>query len=276
MYLQHFSLAREPFILTPDTAFYHALPTHHEVFVTIQHAIDEGQGIMLILGEVGTGKTLLCRKLLLSLDNERYATCYLHSPPDEPNAFQQAILDELDLQTIEAGKAFTAINHKLIEEMQAGRKVVLIIDEAQVLSDETLEKIRLLTNLEASHTKLLQIILFAQPELLERLKQHKLRQFAQRLNYTYFLKPLSKSQLPPYINKRLIAAGHAFGMLFSACALRRLWKFTRGNQRLVNILAHKALMSAYVREAPLATSKDIKRAALDAQLPLATVRRLIQ
>ncbi|HEX6929231.1 MAG TPA: AAA family ATPase, partial [Gammaproteobacteria bacterium] len=212
-------------------------------------ALNNGEGFLKVTGEVGLGKTLLCRKLLNAL-NEPYVTAYIPNPHLSPGAMRQAIVDDLGIATnINATQndIVRAMTRKLIELARAGKRVVVVLDEAQELPEKTLEAVRLLTNLETEKRKLLQIVLFGQPELDRRLQLESLRQLRQRITFSYTLAPLDEDGLKNYVRHRLHVAGLRGGNLFDGGALKKIFHASRGTPRLVNILCHKALMAAYGR-----------------------------
>jgi MSHA biogenesis protein MshM len=196
---------------------------------------------------VGSGKSLLCRKLLESLD-ETYVTTYIPNPELNSRELRKAFARELGIPSSplhDQHELLTSINQHLIELHAAGKKVVLLIDEAQALTDESLETIRLLTNLETESTRLLQVVLFGQPELDERIQQPHLRQLKQRISFSYTLPTLTKDELDVYIYHRLAVAGYTHGNLFTKKARKLLYQASQGIPRIINILAHKSLLVAY-------------------------------
>ena len=247
MYQKHFLLNSYPFGLTPDTRFFYELPSHSEAFNVLLIALHNGEGFIKITGNVGTGKTLLCRKLLNELPTP-FTAAYIPNPHLTPIGLRMAIADELGIKythKTEQNQLLKLINNFLINAAKAGKKLVLIIDEAQAMSLETLEALRLLTNLETETQKLLQIVLFGQPELDQQLQSQSIRQLRQRITFSYALKPLTAQQVKEYIRHRLQIAGLNNPQLFSPWANKALHYFSRGIPRLVNILAHKALLAAY-------------------------------
>ena len=247
MYKTHFGLRELPFGITPDTSFFFACAAYQEALNTVLIAANSGEGFIKITGEVGTGKTLLCRKLMASLD-DRFYTAYIPNPYLEPRTLMLALADELEIvcdRDIDQHRLLRSINHRLLNLARAGKKVLLCLDEAQALPIESLEALRLLTNMETEKRKLLQIVLFGQPELDEKLSQQSIRQLLQRITFDFHLKPLSLSDMAYYLSHRLHVAGYAGGSPFSKYAQRWLYKASGGVPRLVNILAHKSMLSAY-------------------------------
>ncbi|MED5527007.1 ExeA family protein [Gallaecimonas pentaromativorans] len=246
MYLQHFGLSDKPFGLSPSTAFYCDLPMHAEALDVLKLALADGEGFIKVTGEVGTGKTLLCRRLLSELAAP-FTLAYLPNPDLSPGELRWALAMELGLKqtgNIDQQQLGHLLQRQLIGLAANGRSPVVIIDEAQALPDETLEALRLLTNLETESRKLLQVVLLGQPELDARLRQHHLRQLAQRVSFHYRLRAMNRQELRYYVGHRLRCAGSG-KMLFSGAALWALYRASRGIPRLVNILCHKALLLAF-------------------------------
>lgn len=267
MYLAHFSLHKPPFGLTPNTRFYCGLPTHQEALNVLLVALGSGEGFIKIIGEVGTGKTLLCRKLLHEL-GEEFITAYLPNPHLSPAGLRMALADELGIEyprNLGQSRLIQRINTFLIDAAAQGRKVVLLLDEAQALSLEGLETLRLLTNLETESQKLLQVVLFAQPELDQRLAGDNLRQLQQRITFAYHLQPLDEAGVREYVLHRTVTAGCSGTRLFDDAAIRKLARYSRGIPRLINILAHKALMASYGQGMHWVTGKHVQLAAEDTE-----------
>ncbi|MBR7627846.1 AAA family ATPase [Aeromonas popoffii] len=251
MYLNHFGLQEAPFGLTPNTGFYYGLPPHEEALQVLNWALMQGEGFIKVTGEVGTGKTLLCRKLLSELGSEACPVrlAWLPNPHLTPAELRTALALELGLSVREGNELDLTdrIHRHLIGLHQHGSRVVVLIDEAQALPDETLEAIRLFGNLETESSKLLQIVLFGQPELDARLAKPHLRQLRQRVGFSYCLRPLRFDETRAYLEHRLHISGYRGAPLFSGRAMRLLWRASRGIPRLTNILAQKCLMLAYGR-----------------------------
>ena len=265
MYLQHFGLSQLPFNLTPDTEFFCDLPSHREALNVLLIALQSGEGFIKITGPVGAGKTLLCRKLLNELPAP-FVTAYLPNPHLRANGLYQAIADELDIQyPRDRGQhpILTSINDFLLNVAKQGQKIVLIIDEAQAMPLDTLEALRLLTNLETEKQKLLQIVLFGQDELDQLLRQKSIRQLNQRITFSYALKPLTRTQVESYVKHRLRIAGNTHSDLFSRLSLFALHNHSQGIPRLLNILAHKALLAAYGRGLSRIGWQQVRLAAQD-------------
>jgi len=267
MYLQHFKLTKQPFSLTPNTEFYCELPAHREALDVIMLGLQHDEGFIKIVGEVGTGKTLICRLLLNTLD-ANYVTAYIPNPAQTSDSLRLSLAFELGLtpeKSISQYQLLDAINRRLLELNQAGKNTVLIIDEAQALPDDCLEAIRLLTNLETEKKKLLQVVLFGQPELNTKLDQASLRQLKQRITFSYTLQPLNKADFEMYLFHRLATAGYTYGSIFTHRAKKHLYRASRGLPRLLNILCHKAMLVSYGRGLPIVDAHSVKRAILDTE-----------
>ncbi|WP_288380460.1 ExeA family protein [uncultured Massilia sp.] len=265
MYAAHFGLRELPFGITPDTSFFFGSPRSQEALNTLLVAARSGEGFIKITGEVGTGKTLLCRKFMATL-GDGFVTAYIPNPYLEPRTLMLALADELAIsleRDVDQHRLLKAINQRLLDLAGQGLQTVLCIDEAQAIPVESLEALRLLTNLETEKRKLLQIVLFGQPELNRKLELQQIRQLAQRITFHYHLGPLSKDDLDYYVAHRLRVAGFDGARLFSRGAIRRLYKASGGVPRLVNILAHKALMLAYGQGRQQVAGGHVGTAALD-------------
>jgi len=265
MYEAHFGFRHAPFGLTPDTRFYFSEASHQEALNTLLVALRSGEGFLKITGEIGLGKTLVCRQLLGALGPE-FVTAYVPNPAVTPRALFQSVADELGCRNggHRPDELLKAINQQLLENAQRGLRTVLVVDEAQALTDHTLEAIRLLTNLETETSKLLQVVLFGQPELDERLAQPQLRQLRQRISFSYRLQPLNREQFAAYVRHRLEVAGRA-SPLFTDDALRVLFRASRGTPRLANILCHKALLAAFGPARPGVDRQDAFAAVYDTE-----------
>jgi len=249
MYLNHFGLKEAPFSLTPDPEFYYNYLGHQQALNVLQVALQEGEGFIKITGEVGTGKTLLCRKLLAMLDQD-CTTAYLPNPLLSPFELHKALAEELGLKVPTGSTTHDLVKlvtKHLVALCKNGRKAVLCIDEAQAMPRESLEALRLLSNLETEKRKLLQIVVFGQPELDKLLDRPDLRQLRQRITFSYDLPSLDRKGVAGYLNHRLRVAGMDNVGIFSRDAIELLHRASRGIPRLVNVLGHKALMAAYGR-----------------------------
>lgn len=265
MYLRHFGLNQLPFNLTPDTEFYCELPTHREALNVLLVALQSGEGFIKITGPVGTGKTLLCRKLLNEL-GDPFVTAYIPNPHLTPDTLYRSIAQELNIdleQGCEQNRVLSLINQHLLNASASGQKIVLLIDEAQAMPIETLETLRLLTNLETEKQKLLQIVLFGQPDLDDVLSTESIGQLRQRITFSYALRPLSKRQAYDYLQHRLAVAGNTRSDILSRWVVGRLHAYSRGIPRLLNVLAHKALLVAYGKGHSTVRWQHVRIAALD-------------
>jgi MSHA biogenesis protein MshM len=249
MYLRHFALREFPFSITPDTSFFFSSAGSQEALNTLLVAARMGEGFIKITGEVGTGKTLLCRKLMASLGKD-FCVAYIPNPYLEPIALFMELASELGIEldpgaNLNQHHLLRSLTLKLVELTGQGKRVVICLDEAQAMPIETLEALRLLTNLETEKRKLLQVIIFGQPELEAKLNHPSIRQLKQRITFDYHLVPLTGSELDYYLHHRLVVAGFQGGRLFDGMATWLLERRTRRIPRLVNIVAHKSLLSAY-------------------------------
>ncbi len=287
MYLEHFGLSELPFSLTPDTSFFFACSSYQEALNTLLVAARNGEGFIKIVGEVGNGKTLLCRKFLATLnDNQeqsgndtgmqehapvargrsRFATAYIPNPYLEPRSLLLALADEFRIQldkNVDQHGLLKELTLALLNYAREGKRVLVCLDEAQAMPLESLEVLRLLTNLETEKRKLMQVVLFGQPELDERLKQNSVRQLRQRISFQYELKGLQRDELDRYLRYRLRVAGFDGETLFSNAAVARLHRVTAGTPRLVNIIANKAMMLAYGEGRQLVLPRHVSVAAAD-------------
>ena len=251
MYWEHFGFKEPPFALTPNPAFLFLSSPHQEAFAHLLFAIENRAGFIELSGEVGTGKTTIVRTLLNQLNPETSRTALIFNPTLTPLALLQEVNGELGL--VSAGEDMRglhqALNAFLLEENRAGRTVVLVIDEAQNLSVEVLEQIRLISNLETDSAKLIQIVLVGQPELKKLLSRPELRQLDQRITVRYHLKPIGFADTCDYIRHRIrFAANGREPLTFAPGALKRIYGFTGGLPRLINGVCDRALLLAYTRE----------------------------
>ena len=267
MYLKHFGLIELPFGITPDTSFTYSVQYHQEALNTLLLALDQGEGFVKISGEVGSGKTLLCRRLLQTL-TEGWVTAYLPNPNLDANTLFLALAEELgvkDAAGLDQYHLVRRINLALLDFARAKKKVVFCIDEAQAMPIETLEALRLLSTLETEKRKLLHIVLFGQPELDEKLYRPEVRQLLQRIAFHYRLGVLKKSEIGHYVAHRLRVAGYRGEGLFTPAALRALHRASGGTPRLINILAHKSLMSVFGEGRQMAKVRHVRMARKDTE-----------
>ena len=267
MYLKHFGLTEMPFGITPDTSFTYSVQSHQEALNTLLLALNAGVGFVKISGEVGTGKTLLCRRLLQTLD-DGWVTAYLPNPNLDAKTLFLALTEELgikDAAELDQYHLIRRINRVLLDHARAKKRVVVCIDEAQAMPVETLEALRLLSNLETEKRKLLQIVLFGQPELDEKLNRPEVRQLLQRIAFHYRLGGLKKSETGHYVAHRLRVAGYLGEGLFTPAALRALHRASGGTPRLINILAHKSLLSVFGEGRQMAKVRHVRLARKDTE-----------
>ena len=249
VYLYYYGLTEPPFDITPNPRFLFYSGKHREAFNHLLYGIRERKGFVQMTGEVGAGKTTLCRAMLEQLD-EHYSTALILNPILSAEELVKAIALEFGLQVQGLDRLDTigVINKFLLQQVERGRETVLIIDEAQDLTDELLEQVRLLSNLETDNRKLLQIILFGQPELRARLNNHRLRQLRQRITVRYHLSPLNRYEVTRYVQHRLHVSGGNGTPYFTRLALWRVHHYSKGIPRLVNAVCDKALLAGFVQQ----------------------------
>lgn len=249
MYQNFFGLHEKPFSIAPDPRYLYMTDQHREALAHLLFGIGDEGGFILLTGDIGTGKTTICRSLLNQLpDNADIA--FIVNPRLSVNELLQSICDELGVEYTDSSSVkvlVDGLNQFLLEGYASGRNTILIIDEAQNLADEVLEQLRLLTNLETSEKKLLQLILLGQPELNDKLAQDNLRQLAQRVTARFHLQPLSADETTAYIKHRLHIAGFR-GELFSRAALKHIHNESRGVPRLVNVICDRSMLGAYTKD----------------------------
>ena len=261
MYETYFALKQKPFSITSNPSFLYLSQRHKEALSYLTYGIKERVGFIEITGEVGTGKTTICRVLLNQLD-EKVKTAFIFNSNVSEQQLMQTIIEDFGIHTKKKNKGalFSALNEFLIEQLRLKNNVVLIIDEAQNLSSKLLEQVRMLSNLEAENEKLLQIILVGQPELREKLKSPALRQLRQRISVRYHIEALGREDVPFYISHRLDVAGaNGSAPSFDETALEEIYKYSGGIPRLVNVLCDKALLTAYVLERRHITGEIIQQ-----------------
>jgi len=297
MYLTHFGLNAAPFALTPDTAFAFSSRAQREALDTLVLAVDGGEGFIKITGEVGTGKTLLCRRFLAHAVGQpsearsakegtphavgqpsearsakegstqaAYRTAYIPNPCLSPRTLLLAIARELKIRVVNVNSdsdVLQALNRALLRLAARGLRVVVCLDEAQAMPVETLEALRLLSNLETEKHKLVQVVLFGQPELDQKLARNDLRQLRTRIAFHYELSALSSAETEVYLAHRLRVAGHRGSALFPAEVARAVHTCARGVPRLVNIIAHKSLLLAYGQGCARVSMRQARAAAKD-------------
>jgi MSHA biogenesis protein MshM len=245
-YLKHFGLRELPFGITPDTSFFFACRSIQEALNTLLVAMANGEGFIKITGEVGTGKTLLCRKFLSTL-GPRWVSAYIPNPNLEPRGLELALAEELGVvaEFAEPHRLDKQLTQRLLDIARQGKRVVLCMDETQAMPLATLETVRLLTNLETEKRKLMQVVFFGQPELDRKLASQSVRQLRQRITFQHVLKALGRNEVADYVAHRLTIAGYCGSALFGDGALKSIHRASRGVPRLVNILAHKSLLLVF-------------------------------
>jgi len=267
MYCRFYGLIRPPFEMTPDPGFLYLGETHREGLATLVYGVRSHKGFVMLTGEVGTGKTTLLHALLAQLD-AKSDSAYIFNPCLEPLDFFKLLFEDFGIEATCSTKAeyLLALNHFLIDRLQKNRTVLLIIDEAQNLSREMLEEIRLLSNLETPSSKLIQILLVGQPELGELLDRDDLRQLRQRIVLRHELKPFDADEVESYVDERLRLAGYTGKGIFKRSALRELHAVTGGVPRLVNVVCDGALLTGYGRDQLTLGAEIIREVASDLHL----------
>lgn len=265
MYQSYYGFTEMPFNITPDPRFLYLSPTHQEALQHLKYGVAQKKGFMVLVGEVGCGKTTLCRRFLNELDPAHYDTALILNPRVTEVQMLKAILTELGETKLARSQVdlVAQINRVLLERIEQGRDIVVIVDEAQNLKFEVLEQIRLLSNLETDKQKLLQIILMGQPELKEILAREELRQLRQRILVHYELHPLSGPDVRHYIQHRLSLAGSNGRPHFTNWALRAIHRGSKGIPRLVNNLCDKSILAAFIRDSDEVNYWDVRRALRD-------------
>ena len=259
MYEEFYGLKEKPFNLTPDPRFFFLSENHREAFDHLLYGIKEKEGFILITGEVGTGKTLLCRALLNKIDSSSTDTALILNPALSEQELLQSVLSDfgIDARGRSKKEMLDNLNRFLIRQHSPNRQSVLIIDEAQNLTLPALEEIRMLSNFETEKEKLLQIIFLGQMELKQKLSLAQLRQLNQRISVRYHIKSLKKEEVPRYIQHRLMVAGSAGDINFTSGALREIYRYSQGIPRLINLAADRALLAGYAEQ-----SREIGRGAV--------------
>jgi len=267
MYYEYFGLKQPPFKITPDTSLFFPGGNRGAVLEALIYAITEGEGIVKVVGEVGSGKTMLCRMLELELP-ENVEVVYLANPSLSPEDILYAIAFELKLNVTETDnrlKVMNELQNYLLDRHADNRQIVVFVEEAQGMPIATLEEIRLLSNLETTQNKLLQIVLFGQPELDEKIATREIRQLKERITYSFLLAPFKVDEVRDYLNSRMRTCGYRSEDVFSPSAVRAIAKYSKGLLRRINILADKALLAAYAGNTYKVTSSHVKTAARDSE-----------
>ena len=247
--MEYYGLREPPFTITPNPRFLFFSAKHREAFNHLLYGIRERKGFVQLTGEVGAGKTTLCRALLDQL-SPSFSTALIVNPILDADQLVKAIAMEFDLDVkgLDRLETVAEINHFLLRQLEQGKETVLIIDEAQDLTPALLEQVRLLSNLETDERKLLQIVLMGQPELRDRLNDHGLRQLRQRITVRYHLNPLTRKEIGQYVHHRLHVSGANGTPHFTQPALWRIYQYTKGIPRLINALCDKCLLAGYVAQ----------------------------
>ena len=261
MYLEFYGLTLPPFDITPNPRFLFLTEKHREAINHLLYGIRERKGYVQLTGEVGAGKTTVCRAMLRQLDSH-FSTALIVNPVLSANELMRAIATEFGLEAkgLDRHDTVAAINSFLVRQVQQCGDAVLIIDEAQNLTEELLEQVRLLSNLEMENRKLLQIILLGQPELRDRLNSPRLRQLRQRITVRYHLNPLTRPEVAQYIQHRLGLAGAKGRPAFTKPAVWRICNYSGGIPRLVNAVCDKALLAGFVEHSDRITYRMVGRA----------------
>jgi type II secretory pathway predicted ATPase ExeA len=271
MYLTHFGLSQPPFRITAHTEFFFGGGNRGAILDALIYAIRQGEGIVKVSGEVGSGKTMLCRMLQERLPAE-VETVYLANPSVSPDEILHAIAFEMQLslpRDAERLEVMQALQEYLVERHAEGKQVVVFVEEAQSMPLETLEEIRLLSNLETQHYKLLQIVLFGQPELDRNLARTEIRQLKERITHSFTLKPLTASEIRDYLMFRLRAANYHGPDLFGPAVVKLIARASKGLTRRVNILADKTLLAAFAENTHTVSTKHVQAAIKDSEFELA-------
>lgn len=249
MYLEFFGLKKRPFDMTPDPSFFFPSQKHKEALASLTYTLTAKRGFVVITGEIGSGKTTVCRTLLQNLDPAA-KVALLTNTTLTPKQLLEAACESFRLPTEKQTKVslLSSLNRFLIERNEAGNTVVLILDEAQNLSVKALEEIRLISNMETDTQKLVQIIFLGQPELRDKINRPELEQLRQRISLRYHLRSLDKKEVRPYIEHRLRIAGDDGQVKFTKGAVDALYKFSRGTPRLINVVCDQALLTGYLRD----------------------------
>ncbi|MDA0148565.1 ExeA family protein [Vibrio sp. LaRot3] len=261
MYLEHFGFSQLPFHLTPNTELFLGLEPHYEAIQTVNAALDMGEGVIKVTGEVGTGKTMVCRMLVNHFE-PHVQLVYLPNSALSGEELRQAVASELGVKIKNSRSIVDDIQAKLIALAKKNKQVVVLVDEAQALTDDALEVLRLFGNLETEQRKLLQIVLFGQPELDERLELYHLRQFRQRITFSAKLRPLSIDETVAYITTRLEKAG-GYSEVIPFALKKAVWRASGGIPRLINQICHKSLVLSCSQGCNLVTSQQIFSAIQD-------------
>jgi general secretion pathway protein A len=261
VYLEFYRLKEPPFNITPNPRFLFYSGKHREAFNHLLYGIRERKGFVQLTGEVGCGKTTLCRALLEQLP-KTFSTALILNPVLDPDGLMKAVAMEfgINVKGLDRLETIAEINVFLLNQMAEGKEAVLIIDEAQDLTNDLLEQVRLLSNLETDERKLLQIVLMGQPELRDRLNDPALRQLRQRITVRYHLEPLTRQELAEYLRHRIHVSGGNGAPSFTGLALWRIHRYSKGIPRLINALADKCLLAGFVAQSNAIDFRTVGRA----------------
>ncbi len=278
MYESYYGLKKNPFSIVPDPQYLYLGTSHREALSQLLYGIKEKKGFIVLTGEVGTGKTILLHYLLdkINTDGQTKAV-FLFNPKLSVDDFIHYILRDLgvDAENATKGKALYLLSQTLRANLQKGGQFILFVDEAQSLGQELLEEIRLLSNLETTEARMIQIVLVGQPELDELFKQPRFRQIKQRINLRYHLRPLSYHETEEYIEKRLKITG-AKNPLFTKRAVKEIYDYSGGVPRLINILCDNSLLNAFASDLTVVDTECVEEAAKDLQIHMPPIRNLLR
>lgn len=274
-YLEYFGFTEKPFGMSPDPAFYFESNEHKKAFDYLTFFIAQQEGFALIHGDVGSGKTTISRIFLNSLDSATYNTALILNPVTDEIEFMKEVLKEFRVryQADNRKELYDVLRVFLLEEFQKGKENILVIDEAQLLSYDMLEFIRLLSNIETDKQKILHTIFFAQPEFLDKLKDPRLRHLSQRITVTHGIRPLTYSEVKSYINYRLFKAGSKGPLEFRDKAVKLIHIASKGYPRLINYICDRCLLVLYAESTHTVDTRVITKVLAEESIPLASVRR---
>ncbi|MHB8109382.1 MAG: AAA family ATPase [Syntrophorhabdaceae bacterium] len=273
-YLEYFGFSEKPFGMSPDPAFYFESAEHKQAIDYLTFFIAQQEGFALIHGDVGSGKTMISRIFLNTLDRKTYNTALILNPVSDETAFMKEVLQEYSAGDIPDTKKelYDRLRRYLLEEFQNGKVNVLIIDEAQLLSYDLLEFIRLLSNIETDKQKILHTVFFAQPEFLDKLKDPAMRHLSQRITVTYCIRPLTYPEVKAYINYRLFKAGAKGSLEFQDRAMKLIHTASRGYPRLINYICDRCLLVLYARSSNTVDGHVVSKVIIEESIPLGTTR----
>lgn len=266
MYHEHFGLREAPFRITPQIEYFFAGAQRGDVLRALLFALGHDEGIIAVSGEVGVGKTMLCRMLIEQLPDD-VLTIYIANPSLSPRELVEAVASELGIRPQRSGGQLRLIEQRLIELYGSGRRIVMVIDEAHGMPRKSLEQVRLFSNLETGTRKLLQIVLFGQPELQSVLSERDMRSLRERVTQHFMLAPLKRQEVADYLEFRLRAAGYKGPRLFGDRAAAMVARASHGLIRRVNILADKTLLAAFAANTHSVTTRHVNAAMRDANFP---------